>query len=66
MLSFSFYIIKSVKTSCQQAELGGSLGLKLLLLICKNSTADAAMFSRGPLVVLSIVRYTGSRISEHN
>ena len=63
MLPFSFYNIKSFKNSCHQAELGGSLGLKLLLLICKSSTADAAMFSRGPLVVLSILRYTGEQIS---
>ena len=63
MLPFSFYNIKSFKNSCHQAELGGSLGLKLLLLICKSFTADAAMFSRGPLVVLSILRYTGEQIS---
>ena len=42
MLPFSFYNNKIFKDSCHQAELGGSLGLKLLPLICKSSSADAA------------------------
>ena len=42
MLAFSFYNNNIFTDSCHQAEVGGSLGLKLLPLICKSSSADAA------------------------
>ena len=42
MLAFSFYNNNIFTDSCHQAEVDGPLGLNLLPLLCKSSSADAA------------------------